>query len=174
MSFVSNPTFTIARLKELLSYDPETGIVTRLTTGTIVLTRTVKLEGEAHSLPRYIWALYYGEWPPENLVVDHEDRNPYNNKITNLRLATYEENWWNSDKAEEPNPNGHSGISKSGRKGKPWLAQMRWRGIKINLGRYETKEEAAQAYIKAVATYRTTYNQTEGTIHAVASETSEQ
>ena len=35
-----------------------------------------------------IWYLYYKKWP--RLQIDHEDRNRANNKIENIREATYE------------------------------------------------------------------------------------
>lgn len=41
---------------------------------------------------RIIWALYYNEFPDNNLVIDHIDGQPSNNSIENLRLVTQGEN----------------------------------------------------------------------------------
>jgi hypothetical protein len=41
---------------------------------------------------RIIWGLYYGEFAPEDRVIDHIDGDPDNNKIDNLRVVTQEEN----------------------------------------------------------------------------------
>jgi len=99
-------------------------------------------------LPKYyrIWRENYGELPPNGLVIDHKDRNRNNNDITNLRLATHQQNSYNQWKY---NPNGLKGIYNCGRKTKPWQAQIRIDGKKVNLGRFKTKEEAHEAYRKA-------------------------
>jgi hypothetical protein len=38
---------------------------------------------------RLAWLLYYGEWPK---VIDHKNRNPSDNRITNLRNGTQQQN----------------------------------------------------------------------------------
>jgi hypothetical protein len=44
--------------------------------------------------------LFIGE-RPENLVIDHIDRNPMNNNVSNLRYITQKENCCNTDKYRE-------------------------------------------------------------------------
>ena len=47
------------------------------------------------------------------------------------------------------NPYGFKGITYDGSRSKPWRAQIRIKGKKTNLGRFNTKEEAYAAYCKA-------------------------
>ena len=75
--------------------------------------------------------------------VDHIDNNPSNNKVENLRWATSQEN--NQNRLM-------SSRNKSGVKGVDWEeSRLKWRaficidGIYINLGRYNTIEEATLA-----------------------------
>ncbi len=139
----------IERLRELFSYDPEAGILTRKFNGCgAVNGRSVHFD-EFH-LPKanIMWALYYGEWP--TTLIDHKDRNCINGKIINLRKATTQQNSYNF---EVNNLNGR-GVYNCGRKSKPWQAQIRIDGQKINLGRFATKEEAAEAYSQAALKHR--------------------
>jgi hypothetical protein len=62
-------------------------------------------------LHRYVWELKYGKIP-KGLFVDHIDRNPLNNQISNLRLVTHAENGYNINKRKN-NTSGYIGISKN-------------------------------------------------------------
>ena len=57
---------------------------------------------------RFIWELKNGEIP-EGYFVDHVDRNPLNNQIGNLRLATRKENARNRRK-QKNNKSGFAGV----------------------------------------------------------------
>ena len=67
-------------------------------------------------LHRFVWYLYYGV-PEDGYVIDHIDRNPLNNCISNLRLATAQENSFNRSKRSD-NKSGFTGISKMVRREK--------------------------------------------------------
>lgn len=41
---------------------------------------------------RVVWAIHTGEWPPEDMVIDHIDGDRLNNRISNLRCVTQQEN----------------------------------------------------------------------------------
>jgi len=41
---------------------------------------------------RVVWAIHTGEWPPEDMVIDHIDGDRKNNRISNLRCVTQKEN----------------------------------------------------------------------------------
>ena len=90
------------RLHELLQYNPDTGKLTwRVSRGSVksgdvascISTKKngrqdhkIEIDGTRYLSPRVIWALYYHE-DPGSLTIDHIDKNPLNNRITNLRLA---------------------------------------------------------------------------------------
>jgi hypothetical protein len=94
---------------------------------------------------RETWFRYYGCYPPEGMEVDHINRDPSDNRKENLRLATHRQNLYNST---YPNQWGCKGVTLDVARNK-WRAQIRIDGRKVNLGRYETFEEAAEAYRKA-------------------------
>ena len=58
------------------------------------------IAGVKYKIHRIIWILHYGSID-ESLVIDHIDRNPFNNKINNLRLVSCEENSKNKTTFEE-------------------------------------------------------------------------
>lgn len=52
---------------------------------------TTKINGRNVKVSRIIWALF-NELTPEDMIIDHIDNNPHNNKIENLRCITIAEN----------------------------------------------------------------------------------
>lgn len=75
------------------------------------------------------------------LQIDHIDRCPTNNNINNLRIVTHQENQFNRD-----------AIGATIDRNK-WKASISINNIKKNLGRFNTKEEAHNAYLEAKAKY---------------------
>ena len=98
--------FTHADYDRLLAYDPETGIFTwKVTLGSRALAgtqagypnvsrgvayRIIKIKGVKYQAARLAWLLMTGEWPVYE--VDHWDRDSLNNRWSNLRAATHQQN----------------------------------------------------------------------------------
>jgi len=53
---------------------------------------SVELNNKGMSVHRLVYSLYHNISIPVDLVIDHIDRNPSNNKISNLRLVSPSEN----------------------------------------------------------------------------------
>lgn len=95
-------TPTIKRVNELLLYDQNSGdflwrstLGSRAQAGKIAGSctkqgyRVIRLDGELWRAHHLAWLVHYGRWP-EGLVV-HHNKNPSDNRICNLALATKKE-----------------------------------------------------------------------------------
>lgn len=69
--------------------------------------------------------------------VDHIDGNRLNNKLSNLRVVSHQQNQWNRTTAK-----GYQQI------GKKWMAYIHLNGKKLYLGTYDTQSEAHTTYLK--------------------------
>ena len=80
---------------------------------------------------------------PAGIQVDHIDRNTLNNRRSNLRLATNQQNSCNR-RTQAANPYGFKGVyaSRNGR----WRAQINVRRVVRHLGTFDRPEDAARAY----------------------------
>lgn len=76
--------------------------------------------------------------------VDHVDRNPFNNKRSNLRYVTHAQNMMNMKKMRT-NTSGFRGVSMDKRDG-VWTAQIWADGKKKHIGRFPSAVLAASAY----------------------------
>lgn len=151
---------TASRLRELLDYNPETGQLTwkvyksaTAPKGSIAGCpdgrgyRQIRVDHQNYCEHRIVWCYVYGEWPDGWL--DHADGNRSNNRIANLRIASKTMNAANSA-IRSDNTSGYKGVSWVKRLGR-WKAQIRFEGKTKELGRFDTKEEAARAYALAAA-----------------------
>ena len=148
-------SITQARLKELLDYDPSTGVFTwrrrsdvlpRWNTryaGTRAGTnwkgryRQVGVGGRIYLEHRLAWFWVIGLWPKE---IDHVDCDGLNNRWDNLRTCTHSENQGNARARISA-----AGLKGVGRSGNKYTARIRG-GY---LGTFETKESAHDAYVQA-------------------------
>ncbi|MCW3678793.1 HNH endonuclease [Burkholderia cenocepacia] len=150
-------TITIERLRELLAYEPATGILRwRVVRGAgrpgriagsvneigRVIVRIDRKQFKAHILA---WALYYGAWPSQE--IDHRDRNPQNNKIRNLRLSTRSQNTCNQGLLAR-NTTGFKGVSYHKRR-RRYVARIALHGKPMHLGYFTTAKAAHAAYSAA-------------------------
>ena len=150
-------SLTIDRLKEVLSYDPETGVFTHISPRKKI--RVGEVSGHLDSSNGYITLRidkkkYYGHraaflymtgnWP--NNVVDHIDGNRSNNKWENLRDVTRTVNQQNIKKAPASSLSGKLGAFK---KKNRWASSIKSSGKVVRLGSFSTPEEAHAAYVSA-------------------------
>lgn len=96
---------------------------------------------------RAAWALYYAEWPPTDMLIDHIDGNTKNNAIHNLRLADKYQNRW-SAKLRPNKSSGYTGVSWVAARNK-WRAMIMNKGVTYHIGYYKCEKEAAAAYARA-------------------------
>lgn len=152
---------TIERLRAALDYDPEAGILRwkmRLSNNTHVgdLAGTtsgdgyvlIGIDGCTHAASRLAWAHFHGEFAPDDLMVDHRDRNRSNNRIKNLRLATNAQNQANRGPAIT-NTTGFKGVYLDRRRNK-YVASI-GSGVRarpIRIGEYDAPEIAHAAYLR--------------------------
>lgn len=144
---------TQARLKELYTYNPETGIFQRAKSikgskidakvGTLTFKGYIAIRADNKMYLAHRLAFLYmtGEWPKEH--VDHKNEIKTDNSWTNLRDATRSENFRNTG-ARKNNKLGVKGVVKTP---KGHYAVM------FSLGTYNTLEEAKAAYAKMAILY---------------------
>lgn len=84
-------------------------------------------------------------------MVDHIDGNGLNNRRANLRIATKSQNMMNS-RVRRDSSSGYRGVTFCRFTGR-WQANIKAKGKRIFLGRYDTPEEASEVYQKAAEKY---------------------
>lgn len=97
---------------------------------------------------RIVWLIHYGVWPRGD--VDHINNNKTDNRVCNLRIADRNTNMQNRVLAQANCKSGARGVTyRPERAPRPWVASISISGRKINLGQFESKENAAAAYWEA-------------------------
>jgi hypothetical protein len=167
-AFVSvdgKPNFTANDVRAKLEYCPESGFLTwRPRPGVTGHERSwntkyagqragfldrrtgylhVNIFGRPYLAHRLAWLIATGDWP---VRLDHRDGNGTNNQFSNLRLATASQNQANA-RRHSRNSTGFKGTSRtpSGR----YRAAIGVNGKVLNLGHFDTAEEAHAAYLAA-------------------------
>lgn len=141
-----NQPLTQSRLKELFNYDPETGVFTRKS-GAIAGTlrsdgyRKITVDRVQYYSHRLAWLYMTGELLKD---IDHIDRNPSNNRFSNLRSVTKSQNQHNRIK-QYNNTSGYKGVIYYKRTGK-WRACIYVNNKCHSLGYFHTAEQASIAY----------------------------
>ena len=158
----------LATVRQLLRYHPETGnfywLVSRgrQAAGSVAGTNkegyiTIKVMEQYQRANRLAWLFMTGEWPPKGMYVDHKNRQPADNRWTNLRLATDAENSANQS-VRPDNTSGYPGVGFFKRTGR-WFAYIHYtkpgcpKSTKVHLGYFATKAEAIAARKAAETQY---------------------
>ena len=143
-------------LKQVFSYDPETGEITwkirrgNMIVGTIAGSvwgdgyRYIRFDGTLYLAHRIAFAMYHGRYPE---AVDHINMVRDDNRISNLREATVAENNRNK-RIQSNNSSGYKGVTLHKPSGK-FQAKIMFDGKTESLGYFDTKEDAAIAYENA-------------------------
>lgn len=93
------------------------------------------IKGKMIKLHRYIMNMNNS-----NLVVDHINRNPLDNRKSNLRICSYKENSFNKS-IRVDNTSGIPGVSFH-KTNKKWRAKIKYNNLTIHLGYFEDINEA--------------------------------
>jgi hypothetical protein len=118
-----------ARLRELLHYDPTTGVFTRRSNGRGAGYRAktsveIRVDHQLHRAHRLAWLYMTGAWPQNH--IDHIDGDQFNNRFAN----------------QSNNRLGLQGVS-------AWGSRFKARLDGSKLGAFDTPEEAHAAYLDA-------------------------
>lgn len=154
-------SLTVGRVRELLDYDPATGIFTRKIcrggpspVGSVAGSQNkvgyVVVRVDMHLIKghRLAWFVSNGAWPIAE--IDHINGVKFDNRIANLREATRTENVRNVG-FRKANTSGFKGCRLKGGK---WEARISIGKGKLKwLGYFETPEQASEAYKQAAIKY---------------------
>lgn len=145
------------RLKELLNYDPNTGVFLWNATGRGRRSNVagskgkrgyieIGIDSHKYLAHRLAWLFIYGYMPVN--VIDHIDHNTSNNCIANLRDVSKAENSQNLVKATSRNKSSRLiGVNFHKCRG-VYRAAITTNGVKKQIGVFSTAEEAHAAYVK--------------------------
>jgi len=162
MILIKDGDLSAAELREVLDYDHKTGVFTwkvrrgkgRVLPGQVAgcthsrrgaVDCIIGYNGKLYQAHRLAWLHFYGQWPKG--VLDHINGDRSDNSIENLRECSQRQNLANVG-LRANNTSGAKGVYFDKARDK-WAARIRKDGRKIMLGRFETKEEAANAYRQA-------------------------
>ena len=150
---------TLARLRELFHYDPDTGVFTRKTnSGRGLAGRTAGIahnqgyfclcaNGKKYLAHRLAWLYVTGEWPVND--IDHINGIRADNRFANLRDVTRSVNLQNRRSPKNTARSRLLGVTFAKHKlNNPWVAQICFKGKTKRLGYFATEELAHAAYLK--------------------------
>jgi hypothetical protein len=155
----SNIKISAERLREVLDYDPATGVfrwkIVKVGCGMGKKAGgpsggdknnrghywAIRVEGGVYYAHHLAWLYVYGKRVDR---LDHKDRNGHNNAIDNLRPATVVQNAANSNARRNNKTTGVKGVRK---RRHVYQARIGVGGKEINLGHFPTIEAAQEAYL---------------------------
>lgn len=149
-------------LRERLSYDPHTGLLTwnahasmppkwnARFAGKPAFTaashgyKVGRLDGVKHYAHRIVFAILHAAWPEQ---IDHINRDKSDNRACNLRMVSPSENCRNLPKSQR-NTSGVTGVHWDGNRSL-WVARIRVNRRSLFLGRFSSITAAQKARKKA-------------------------
>lgn len=156
---------TADRVREVLDYDPDTGLFTwrirptaRKEWNTVFAGKiagglhkqgywAIRIDEWTYLAHRLVWLYVHGCWPTDQL--DHINMMRLDNRLCNLREATSSDNGCNRP-MKAGNRTGLKGVDFHKTAGR-WRARICKQGCHVHLGHFDTPEEAAEAYTSAVS-----------------------
>jgi hypothetical protein len=156
----------IQRLKELLTYDPETGIFTwNICSGNARVGAaagaiksngyiTIGIDKKRYHAHRLAWFYIYNEWPL--LDIDHINRIKTDNRLCNLRVVSRSENLLNT-KVRKDSLSGFNGLYWDESR-KRWAVRAWVNGAVKHIARVKTLAEALKLRKNAESAYRGEFN----------------
>lgn len=152
---------TQERLKELMDYNPDTGMFTRKTAlpghldGGAVGSPTKKgyisvgIDYKTYMCHRLVWLWSYGYFPEYG--IDHINRVKDDNRLCNLREISHQCNLRNANK-QKNNKSGITGVCWRKRYN-VWVAKITVNYKDVWIGTYKNKKDAVKARWKAEVRY---------------------
>ena len=168
------PSIDASTLRELLHYDPETGIFTwkprdrkwsksycahrawnakhpgdragwvKRYKSLEYRSRTIKLLGKYYNEHRLVWLYMTGEEPAG--CIDHINRDATDNRWRNLKLSSHQENATNRS-MQANNTSGICGVSWHKATSR-WQATCKIKGKSFYLGLHDTRDAASEAVME--------------------------
>lgn len=143
---------TQERLKELLRYDPETGVFTwHHINGRVAINGVagcpdsygylqIRVDGTLYLSHRLAWLYLHGYFP---VGIDHINGIKNNNRISNLREVSHSENMQNK-KIHSNNTSGVQGVSWQNQRD-VWCAYINVNGKRLHIGSFKELNNAIKA-----------------------------
>ena len=155
--FIGQKMITQERLKELVSYNPETGVFVWISNNGMKAKAgniagrigaygysVFSVDGRVYFAHRLAWLYINGEFPRNN--IDHLNGVRDDNRIANLRDVTQQINCQNHRK-QNGNKKELIGACFDKATGK-YKAQIMHNGVNFHIGRFDTQEQAHMAYVE--------------------------
>lgn len=157
----SGKDITLEELKKVLEYNPETGVfIRKIKLGGRKVGEvaghirpngylTLNVNGKTYYGHRLAWLYVYGKSPDK--LIDHQDGDPSNNKIDNLREVCHRQNLCNQ-KLNKNNKSGCNGVYLFKKRNK-WIAQIKLNSKSTYLGIFNKKIDAIKCRKEAEKKY---------------------
>ena len=151
---------SVERARELLDYNPKTGILTwkadrggGIHKGDIIEGisnrgyKVVRIDGVRYQAHRLAWLIHSGTFPQGQ--IDHINGVKTDNRLSNIRDVSHRENTQNRAIHRKGKLTGAT-LDKRGNRRKCWISQAKVNRKTVFIGMFFTKEEAHEAYMNFI------------------------